>query len=503
MKLTPDYLATLSKQEKIELVALLEEKERRRRESRTLLDPHRGQLKVILSQALERYLFPGNGYGKTALLVNELDWAAKGYNPFKKTHMPVPAKICLVVATSKDIDEVLSEYIKWHVIREDQLHKRGKPHVSEITFDTGSTITILTHEVNPLSLEGSQWTHLFFNEPPPKEVFVALSRGGRIKGRPLQVFLAGTPIAASWLRTDVYEPWVEGKLPHAECFQGSSYENAHNLEEGSLERFEARLTEKEKRIRLGGEFFDMDGLALAHLLNPQVHLIPDSTPWHESNPCVLVMDPHPSKAHNAVLVGVDRDEQLFILEEYKEKAVARDFMRKVCELGWFEHYRVVEVLYDSLGSADTTSGEGFKSFGDVVNEVLKARYGSKYRARATTYDEKSDEDLVERLRDILAIPEKPDWFGRKTPKLRFYERCRGAYYDCRTVQWYEDKTTKENKTKLDLRKKDYLSCIKYALATRLFFDKPRRMQPHYRKALPYGMAARGPARVALSYKRRA
>jgi hypothetical protein len=480
-------LQEMSREEKIALLQMLEEKERRAREERTLLDPHAGQLKVILSRALERYLFPGNGYGKTALLVNEMWWDATGHNPFTDERTPVPIKAALVVATSKDVEDVVTELAKWHPLKEDQLHKRGRPHVSQITWDNGSSVTILTHEVSPLSLEGSQWTHLYFNEPPPKEVFIALYRGGRIKNRPLQVFMAGTPIAASWLRTDIYEPWVEGRLKHVECFQGTTHENAHNLGDGFIERFSAHLSEKERLIRLEGHFFDMDGLALAHLLKPDVHIVSNSHPWDATNPCVLVMDPHPSKAHNAVLLGVDGDNQLYVVEEYKEKAVARDFMESLIELGWFSQYRVTDVVFDSLGSGDTTSGEGFKSFGKVVNEVLEA-HGLRHRARATRYDEKNDEEFIERVRDALLIPEKPNNFGQKLPKLRFYERCRGSYHDVRTVQWYEDKQAKENKPKLDIRKKDYLSCIKYALATNLYHAKPTSTSPHFYRRSAYGVS---------------
>jgi phage terminase large subunit-like protein len=486
MKPTREQLASMSKEEKLRLLELIEEKKRRAKDARPPFKPHPGQMKVIKSPALEKYLFPGNGYGKTALLVNELHWTATGYNPVLDTHSPVPAKICLVVATSKDIDEVVTEYRRWYPLGEDQLHKRGKPHYSEFSYGTGSTVTILTHEVNPLSLEGSQWTHLFLNEPPPKAVYTALYRGLRIKGRPGRVLLAGTPIAASWLRTDIYEPWKDGKLPHVECFTGKSVENAANLEDGYIERFAANLTDKEKAIRLEGQFFDMDGLALAHLLDPHVHLVPNDTPWDRDNPCVVVIDPHPSKAHNAVMLGVDRDEGQYVVEEWKEKATARQFMEKLIAKGWFDHYRVLDIVADSLGSADTTSGEGFRSFIEVCNDVLK-KAGYNLRVRATTYDEKSDEDFIERIRDTLSIPPEPNNFGQRLPKLRFYERCRGSYYDVRTVQWYEDRTIKENKPKLDIRQKDFLSCIKYGLATNLFYSKPRRMKPHYRSKPVYGM----------------
>lgn len=488
-------ISNLTREQKLELLSLLEEKERRKTSSGAVFKPHPGQMRVIKSPALEKYLFPSNAYGKTALLVNSLHWVCTGFNPVTKTSSPVPAKVCLVVATTKDIDEVIVEYMKWNNLKEDQLHKRGKPHVSQLTFDNGSTITILTHEVSPLSLEGSQWTHLYFNEPPPKQVFTALYRGGRIKGRPLQVMLAGTPIAAAWLRSDMFEPWSRGELPHVECFQGRVEENAANLEDGYIERFKAILSEKERAIRLEGQFFDLDGLALAHLFKEHTHVVEDMT-WDPDAPCVVVIDPHPSKAHFAVLMGADKDNRLYVLEEYKEKAIARHFAESLIKEGWFKRYRVTDIVYDSLGSADTTSGEGFRSFGEVVNEVL-----SEYsigRARATTYDDKNDENFVERIRDALAIPEKPDSFGQRVPKLRFLSHCKGSIYDIKNVSWAADKRIDGNKPKLDIANKDYLACIKYALATNINFHKRKEKAFHYRKPA-YGFSpqrsAKGPSRM--------
>ena len=473
----------LSREQKEALLVALEEKKRRDIIARPLFKPHAGQLKVITSPALERYLFCGNAFGKSAVLVNEVDWAAKGFNPITKKHSPVPAKIVLILDTPEKIEDFITEYRKWNELDPDWLSKRGKPHNSHIAYPNGSTVTVLTHQVEPLKLEGSQWTHIFADEPPPQGVFNAIFRGARIKGRPARVLLAGTPITAAWLRTDVYEPWTQGKLPYVECFTGDSDENRDNLETGYLERFSAKLSEKEREIRLKGKFFDIEGLALAHLFSKKTHVL-DSLEWDDENPCILVFDPHPEKQNVGVLIGCDRDNRLYVLEEYAEKAVARQFMTNVIELGWFEKYSIVDVIYDSLGSGDMTSGEGFRSFGEVINEVLAEH--ELGRARATTRSDKDDDDFIDRIRDVLVLPEEPDTHSQRVPRMRFLAHCRRCVDDVERVEWYLDKQIKENKKKLDTRKRDFLSCIKYALASNLFYDKPRRLKPHYVTAPVYG-----------------
>jgi hypothetical protein len=492
MKLTKEQLASLTKEQKLKLVEAIQEKKRRALAAKPAFKPHPGQLRVIQSKALERYLFCGNGFGKSAMLVNELDWAAKGYNPITGEHSPVPAKICLIIDTPEKIEEIVTEYRRWHVVRDDQLHKKGRAYWSSITYDNGSTVTVMTHEVSDLKPEGSQWTHVFADEPPPQWLFNAVFRGGRIKGRPMRTFMAGTPVKAAWLRTEVYDPWVDGELPYVECFTGDSDENRENLEEGWLDRFAAKLDDKERRIRLKGEFFDLEGVALAHLLKPQVHILPAEATWNPENPCVLVFDPAPAKAHVAVVLGVDENDLVYVVDEYKEKANARRYVESIIDLGWFSKYRIMDIVYDSLGNTENLMGESYKPFGVILNEVLKEN--GLGRARATNHDEKSDEDFIERIRDVLVIPEGG------LPKLRFFQHCKGSYSDVKTVQWYEDKTTKTNKTKLDIRKKDFLACVKYGLATNLFYDKPRRQRAHYVRRPVYGVSTPH-ARTALRARR--
>lgn len=475
----------LTREQKLELIRVLEEKSRRDAIRRPQFTPTQAQLPVIMSEAKERYLFCGNGFGKTTLLVHELHWAATGFNPFKKRSTPVPSKICLVIDSPEKMTDFIAEYRNWYVLTEDNLHKRGKAHYSFMTYENGSTVTVLTHDVNPLKLEGSQWTHIFYDEPPPKPVFTGTARGGRIKGRPLQIMLGGTPLYQPWMRLDIYDPWSKGELADVDCFRGRTEDNANNLDMESVKRNWKKLSAHELSIRSEGAFHDLEGLALAHLFRSTTHTVSRTKLlWDRENPVVIAIDPHPSKPTHAVVLGADRDNRLYVLEEYKEKAVARKFAKSLIGKGWFSKYRIMDIVYDSLGSAETTSGEGFRPFGEVFNEVLEQH--SLGRARATSYNEKSDEDFIDRIQDALLVPEEPDSFGQQVPKLRILSDCIGTITDILNVQWTRDKRIDENKPKLDITHKDYLSCLKYALATNLHGTKKKDKIYHMKKKV-YGV----------------
>jgi hypothetical protein len=488
--------SNLSRAEKAELVAILEEKARREKNKRPLFKDraHAGQLEVLACEEIERFVFAGNGSGKTALAMEDLRCALTGVNPYTGKTTAVPCRAYIVLDKPEKLETVIiPQLMQWMNLRPEQLHKKGKPYISLITLDNGSTLRPIFWDQDPMTAEGFEGDYFAFDEPPPRPLYVSLKRAGRTKGKQARYLFTGTPLAAPWLRTEVYEPWAKGERKNTMCFRFHTEMNKHNLADGYIEQFSAVLSERERGIRLRGEFFDLEGLALSHLFRRETHVIRRADwSWDSSNPCAVVIDPHPSKAHYAILMGVDRDNRLYVIDEYAEKAVARTFAHSLIDRGWFdkEKYRVQDIVYDSLGNSDTTSGEGFKPFGQVFNEVLRAAgIGS---ARATRYEEKSDEDFIARIQDSLLVPDAPDSYGQRVPKLRILETCRGTISNIENAQWARDKRLDENKPKLDISNLDYLACVKYGLATNLYFRKTQD-KVFYMKKRAYGFGL-GPTR---------
>lgn len=483
-------LSKLTKQQKLELLDLLEKKEQLKKKRRETYKPHAGQLQVHRSRKDERFCMAGNGSGKTALGVNEVVWAVQGYNPILDEYTPVPARVFVVLDKPEKVESVfLPELRKWANVEPDQLHKRGKPYISHITFANGSTITFLFFDQDPLTAEGLELDFVWADEPLPRQLFVSLKRGGRTKGRRARFLFTGTPIAAAWLRQDIYEKWVAGELPNAECFRFGTEMNAGNLDDGYIERFSAYLSEKERRIRLEGEFFDLDGLALAHLFSRKTHVIPRFE-WPREWPVVVAVDPHPRKRHFACMLGCDRNGQLYYIKEMAEKAVARDFAKSLHK--FMAGYRVTDIVCDSLGSSDMTGGEGFTSFIDVLKDERVA-------VRATRYDEKQDEAWIERIQSVLAVPADADQFGERKPGLLIMEGNPGIVADIENVQWLKVRGVDELKPKLDISNKDYLSTLKYSLAAGLAPDAGRAtIMVRNRAVTSYGQSAAPNRRMKLN-----
>lgn len=451
-------LSNLNKEEKIRLYETIQEHKKREREGGLIYVPNKGQLEIHKSTFRNRGVFSGNSFGKTTLGVNEAVWWAMGLNPITREFTKVPARIIVILDHPEKVaDKWLPELRKWTIIKEEDCHKRGKPYFNRITFATGSELLFFFHDQSELQFESIEADYLIFDEPPPRKIYIALMRGLRNKNRDPKLLILGTPLTGAWMRKEIKVPWARGELPDWECFTFSSKVNESNLPTGYIDRFSSVLTEKERKIRLEGEFFDLDGTALSHLFDRTVHVV-NGFDWPDDWPTVVAIDPHPTKPHHTCLIGVDPEGYLFYIKEMRVKAVAREFAKHLKD--FYKGYRVIDIVHDSLGESEGTGGEGFKSFSQVLRDcgVL---------TRATNWQDKSDEDFIERIRNALAIPLEADNFGGHVPKIRFFRGNQGIISDIENVVWVKMRDHDQYKPKLDIADKDYLSCLKYALATNL------------------------------------
>lgn len=451
-------ISKLSKDEKIRLYETIQEKKKRAREGGAVYKPNSGQSEAHRAKAITRALFCGNSFGKTTFGCNEAIFWAQGYNPITEEFSNVPARVIIVLDHPEKVaDKWLPELRKWTNIPDEHCHKRGKPYVNRITWETGSEFLFMFHDQTDLQFESIEADYLIFDEPPPRRVYIALMRGLRNKNRSPRILILGTPLTGAWMRKEILVPWTRGELKDTECFTFSSEINKENLPDGYIERFSSVLTEKEKQIRLHGKFFDLDGSALGHLFSRQAHVI-EPFEWQDTWPTVVAIDPHPTKPHIACMLGCDPDGFIYYIKEMSMKAVARNFAEAIKQ--FYYGFRVTDIVHDSLGEAEGTGGEGFKSFSQVLREC-------GVMTRATTWEDKSDEDFIERIRNALAIPEEPDNFGRKIPKLRIFRGNPGIINDIENVTWTKMRNYDQFKPTLETGDKDYLSCAKYGLATNL------------------------------------
>lgn len=476
-------LSKLTHEQKLELYNVIQEKKRRLKMRRAVYTPNDGQLPIHISEKSIKFCASGNGAGKTAAAVHEVVWALLGFHPFKKVHTKVPATVVVVLDKANKSDSVwVPEIKKWFDTTDWEFAKKGTANTQEINLVSGSRLLFLSHEMDPLAWESIQADAVAYDEPPPRALFIAMRRATRKKNTKPWHLIIGTPLAQSWLRTEIYEPWAKGELPEAECFRMSSDVNKENINWEEQENNFRFMTEKERQVRRHGNFFDLSGLALASLFKRDVHIIDSAGfTWDKQNPCVLVIDPHGAKPHVAVILGVDRDNKIYVLAETAKSCTPSQFAQHLKT--FMEPYSIIDIVCDSYGNSSSgiqhIEAEGYQSF-------IRTLKDNGVPARATTYKEKSDEDFVSRIQDSLRIPFEPDNLGQMIPKLRILDRCTATIVDIENVEWQRDKKSDSNKPKLDIQHRDYLACVKYGLATNLYYDKNRQRIYYRQRPNSYG-----------------
>jgi hypothetical protein len=301
-----------------------------------------------------------------------------------------------------------------------------------------------------------------FDEPPPRHVYVGLRRGGRKKGSKPRFLIIGTPLAAPWMRQELYEPWAKGERNDIDCFRMSTDVNKENLEWEAMESYFRDLTDKEREIRREGHFFDLDGLALSKNFHRDTHLV-EAFEWNKEWPCVLAIDPHPTKPMHGVLLGIDPDEYLYVIKEIAAKVSNAEEFATLLK-PWYNSHRIVDTVCDNYGSGEMTAGDGRLSF-------IQSLRDNGIPVRPTTFQEKSDERFVEKIREVLKPVENN--YGQRIPLLRVFDSCRGCITDFENVCWQKHRHMDVYKPKLELGNRDFLVCIKYALATNPHFTKGR------------------------------
>ncbi len=454
-------LSRLSKDEKLLYLDAIKEKKRRILAQKPTYKPNPGQLPVHMDDKPVRIVAAANGGGKTTLAAQEVLWWCTGFNPLTGAFSKVPATVIVLLDSPLKIDKVwIQELRKWYPLDEEcELRKNGKPYVNEIIFKNGSTIQIMLHEQEDMVFEGIQLDYLCADEPFPRRIWIALTRGARKKNTKPKFLIIGTPLGQPWLYNELWKKAAEGERPDVGIHRFGIEVNKDNLAVGYIEQFSRNLTDAEKKVRLQGHFSHLEGLALAHLFDRSHHVV-KQFPWPQGKPVVLIIDPHWSKPHTFALVGATGDGRIYYIKEGKSKSPASRFALELRE--FYKGFRVIDFVIDSLASTEHTGGDGAKSFAQVLNE-------NGVPVRATSYRDKDDEEFIQRIQQVLEIPDDMDNFGRKIPKLAIIEGNQGVINDIETVQWQKFRTHETFKNKLEISSKDYLSLLKYALATNISF----------------------------------
>lgn len=424
--------------------------------------PH--QFGFHTSPAVGRGAFGGNQSGKTRCGTFEDAFHFCNTYPAwypKALHLP-PANVGRIIvkdfphSVAEVIEPALMQAIAPRYVKARKTNNKG--FLTKLISRTGARFDIVTHDMDTEALEGWQgdWAH--FDEPPPRDKFVATLRGlVRRNGR---WWITCTPLTEPWMYDEIYTN------PNYFMVTIDMRDNPY-LTERAIQEFESRLTEDEREARLHGKFMHLSGLVYKEF-DQGVHVRPTQTippDW----PRWMVCDPHDRRPFALLWFAVDPLERIWIYDEWpsswfheaksSDKSL-RDYKMIIAEkeMGQSIYRRIID---GRAGKVPIVGGERQDSLIDAFQD-LGLVFEPSYITQTLGVTDPGHLALKERLR-VSVVTEEPSIFILANCKNTIYSFQHNVWCNTRRT----DGTISERPAEFA---KDFLDLIRYGL-----MDNPRWM----------------------------
>jgi len=433
------------------------------RKSRKLLyyEPYDKQEEFHSSPCSTRAIFGGNRSGKTTCGGMEFLFHITGMYPgwYPKENRVNGAIKGRVIAKDfqKGVGEVIipffDEWLDESLVAKKYRNPIGIP--VKWTMKNGSVFDILTHEQNTEQFEGWKGHVAWFDEPPPRDKYIATLRGLVDFGG--RNWLTLTPLTQPWIYDEIYTNTDHERI---RCVTVNIRDNPH-LNEESIAEFEKSLTEEEKEARIKGKFLHLSGLVYKEF-DPSVHIVDDfEIPelWTK----YMAIDPHERTPTAVMWFAVDTKGNHWIYDELWLGNMDLSSMAHAIhaqEGGQKPRIRLIDPHNDK----DNAIAGGF----NVRKELMKHGIFCE-RANSDTQLGKS------RIRKALK-PMYNNLSKSVQPTLRVFRNCKQTIYEFQHYLWDEHRRNKEEYGPKDqVRKKDdhFMDCLRYIYNTdpRHFIDE--------------------------------
>jgi len=382
----------------------MEQERRKKDEKINYFVPYDEQEDFMRAKSFVKLFLGGNKTGKSTASIVEVISHGLGYRPYLqktdvdyKTRFKPPLKIRIVGEDfGKHIGGVIVPLLYEWIPKSEFTFKEGNPKKNQQgiptfwTFNNGTTLELMSNEQEVDFFEGWDGHIVAFDEPPPRDIYIACKRGLVVKSG--LCFMAMTLLKEPWIydelflrsETDVSVFSVvadmRDNLKQERDWYGKKVQCGALSEEDIL-RFEADLTEDEIETRIHGRPRHLSGLVYKEF-NPQIHRVPWFLPRSKWT-FYEAIDPHPRKEKAVTIMAVSEDDTKYIVDEIWSKNLIEDIARAILQKRKDYNYIPRFTLIDALAvTPDPITGTTIKdeftraSEGKIVPQV-----GSKDRSR--------------------------------------------------------------------------------------------------------------------------
>lgn len=369
------------------------------------------QFEFLNNRSDTRAFFGGNRSGKTTSGIIEVSYHMTGQYPDwwegRKWNRPTVGRI-FAADFSKGVKVVTKKLREWlpadAILHIDKNNLRAEIgwHIKYKDGRQGESYAdIMTYEQDSSLAEGWNGDWVLFDEPPPRDMYIATARG-LIDNDGICVFTL-TPLKEPWLFDEIYNSKdkrvfsVVADLRHnLERWNPLSKEMI-GLKEDSIRKFESKLTEEERETRMHGKFRYLAGRIWKEW-DREVHTF-DRRMWVAGKggvvvdgqppahwPRMMLIDPHDRNPHAIMWVAVDETSNYKI---YREMWIANttiaDIVKaiKCVELGAREtvQTRIMDPNFGPkrYGNSGLSVRDEFEKAGRDIGFSLRFNFGDDHK----------------------------------------------------------------------------------------------------------------------------
>jgi len=424
------------------------------------------------SLANVRLVLGSNRSGKSVTGACEASAHAMGYRPW----LPLDHPDRIVRLPSGDpipvpnVGRVLGEnfpvsveqtlwpkFKEWMPESEIKSVKRGqRGYVEKIELNNGSVIHFMAYKQDVEVFEGTNGHWAWFDEPPPRSIYIAINRGLIDFGG--HCWLTMTPLVQPWTHDDIFSKAndPDGKV---KVFSFSIWDNCIDnggyLTRSAIEDFLSKLRPEERESREHGRYAHLTGLIFKEW-RPEAPYWIDPFDIPASWPRVCVIDPHPRKPVAVTWIAYSPSGIKYVYRDmWREDLVTiREVSDAIKEAeGWgtgLQEPVAMRIIDDSSQQTERTSGESV--FLRFAKEGIRCRKAHKRNYWGG----------IDAIHDDLRIDS--EWHA---PGLVIFNTCaevknnflRFCYADWKNSRQEDEKGPRQEVRKTD---DDFIDCIRYA-----------------------------------------
>jgi phage terminase large subunit-like protein len=370
-------------------------------------EPYNKQLEAHASAAHKTLFVAGNGSGKSYFGVREFCLALTGRHWVKDKYPrpPIDARICAeknalagVGDKAMAIIPMLKKLLKPHLAK-GYPKKGGTAIESQWLLTNGSSFDVLTYDQDDDKFESVSKDLIWFDEPFRQTIYTASIARMR-KGKGGKLLFTLTPLFdAAWM----YEKFVANEAEDVKVINASLWDNCKCLignehdkstltpdSEGNctcnggyihkeaIDKMIAEWDEDVYDARIKGKFISMRDLVFKEF-EPKYHIIDEETltpDWIKEHEIQLysVIDPHGRRPPAWGLYGYDKDDILYIIDEfpnYFDGLYKGKFFEQIKEFN-LDYHALVKIL-DGIE----------KPYGKIRGRFIDPRFASQRLANTS------------------------------------------------------------------------------------------------------------------------